>query len=105
MLLSGSQPRGSRLRSGLSRRHGEIACAPGQAEAEVVVAGVGAEVRMNTNEEMKKMDGGAFPEDAWLERLLREDVEQQPHIDDAGFSARLIASLPPPRKPVPRWLV
>lgn len=43
--------------------------------------------------------------DDWLERLLREDAAHAPHVEDAGFSARVMASLPPPRKPAVRWLV
>jgi len=48
--------------------------------------------------------GGAF-NDAWLERLLHEDAAQQRHIDDDGFSARVLAALPPPQRRVGRWLV
>lgn len=55
------------------------------------------------------MDGsmsgfGAF-DDAWLERLLHEDAARQPHIEDGGFSARVMEHLPPPAKPAPRWLL
>ena len=51
------------------------------------------------------MDGSVMPDDAWLERLLREDASQQRHIDDAGFSRRVMAALPRRRKPVSSWLV
>ena len=56
----------------------------------------------------KTMDGTAphLPgDDAWLEVLLREDARRQPHIDDDGFAGRVMAALPAPRKPAPRWLV
>lgn len=46
--------------------------------------------------------GGA--DDAWIERLLREDAAAQTHVDDAGFSARVMAALPAQRS-APRWLV
>ncbi len=55
------------------------------------------------------MDGSrmmfAPGDDAWLESLLLADARQQPHIDDAGFSARVMAALPAPRREVHRWLV
>ena len=57
----------------------------------------------------KHMDGSAYPDflpdDAWIERLLRDDAAHQAHIDDAGFSGRVMASLPPRRKPVVNWLL
>lgn len=46
-----------------------------------------------------------FDEDAWIERLLREDAAHQPHIDDGGFSARVLAALPAPRKSSLPWLM
>lgn len=61
------------------------------------------------NEPEDKMDGSAMPfganDDAWLERLLREDAAHQRHIHDDGFSARVMAVLPEPVKPAPAWLV
>jgi hypothetical protein len=36
-------------------------------------------------------------DDARLERLLRADAAREAYIEDAGFSARLMAQLPPPR--------
>lgn len=56
----------------------------------------------------KPMDGTAYSlpgDDAWLESLLREDARRQPHIADDGFASRVMAALPAPRKPAPRWLV
>jgi hypothetical protein len=55
-----------------------------------------------------KMDGstsdfGAFDEDR-LERLLREDAARQPHIEDGGFSTRVMQQLPTLPGPAPRWL-
>jgi hypothetical protein len=61
------------------------------------------------NEPEDKMDGSAMPfgtgDDAWLERLLREDAAVQSHIQDDGFSARVMAGLPARAKPAPAWLV
>ncbi|GAC1633600.1 MAG: hypothetical protein NVS9B10_29040 [Nevskia sp.] len=62
-----------------------------------------------SNQDIEPMDGSSFAampgDDAWLEALLREDARHQPHIADAGFAARVMASLPAPRKAAPRWLV
>jgi hypothetical protein len=61
--------------------------------------------------EITAMDGslihGAFADgdDAWLELLLRNDAQQLAHIDDDGFSARVMAVLPPPQRSVRPWLV
>ncbi|MGH8446012.1 MAG: hypothetical protein ACREVL_12140 [Solimonas sp.] len=44
-------------------------------------------------------DGG--DEDARLRALLRDDFAQAAHLDDDGFSARVLRALPPPRLP---WL-
>jgi hypothetical protein len=51
------------------------------------------------------MDGSDFPGEDWLERLLREDAARAAPIEDAGFSARVMASLPPPRKRAASFLV
>lgn len=61
------------------------------------------------------MDGSAFPmglggpmapgDDAWIDRLLRDDAAAQPHIADDGFVVRVLMAMPPPRKPAPRWIV
>ncbi len=54
----------------------------------------------------KMMDASPpLEEDAWLERLLREDAARQPHLEDAGFSARVLAALPAPRKSPTPWLM
>ncbi|NGY03592.1 hypothetical protein [Solimonas terrae] len=37
----------------------------------------------------------------WLQSLLHDDAERMPYLDDAGFSARVLQALPPPRR---RWL-
>lgn len=61
--------------------------------------------------ESTAMDGSlirrafAGDDDAWLESLLRKDAQQLAHIDDDGFAARVMASLPAPRKQVRPWLV
>jgi hypothetical protein len=63
------------------------------------------------NEPEKDMDGSAMPfggnDDAWLESLLRADRSAQHHIDDAGFSASVMAALPPRAavRKAPAWLV
>ncbi|MDB5987011.1 MAG: hypothetical protein JWR16_2064 [Nevskia sp.] len=61
------------------------------------------------NDREPKMDGslmhGVPGDDAWLESLLRADALRLPHIDDNGFSARVMGALPVPRKAVNRWLV
>lgn len=36
-------------------------------------------------------------EDARLEALLRQDAAREHYVDDAGFSLRVMAALPPPR--------
>ena len=36
-------------------------------------------------------------DDARLERLLRADAARDGYLEDAGFTARLLAQLPPPR--------
>jgi hypothetical protein len=43
-------------------------------------------------------------DDAWLDRLLAEDAQRtrDHYIADAGFSARVIAELPPPAA-LPAW--
>lgn len=61
------------------------------------------------------MDGSAFPmglggpmapgDDAWIDRLLRDDAAAQPHIADDGFVVRVLMAMPPPRKAAPRWIV
>ncbi|NKF23260.1 hypothetical protein [Solimonas marina] len=43
-------------------------------------------------------------EDAWLRQLLREDGEQAPHLDDAGFTMQVLQTLPPPRDHGPDWI-
>ena len=43
--------------------------------------------------------------DAWLETLLRDDAHTRSSITDAGFSARVLAELPPDRKRRYRWIV
>ena len=48
------------------------------------------------NPEVPSFEEGG-PDDARLERLLRADAAREPYIEDAGFTARLIAQLPPPR--------
>lgn len=57
---------------------------------------------------MSDFDGGpglSPEEDLRLERLLREDAAREPHIDDAGFTARVMAGLPPaPRLRSYSWL-
>jgi len=62
-----------------------------------------------TPNEGNAMDGSlirfAGGDDAWLESLLRNDARQLAHIDDEGFSARVIAALPAPRRSVRPWLV
>lgn len=37
-------------------------------------------------------------DDAGLERLLRQDAARDAYVEDAGFSARVMAALPPPRR-------
>jgi hypothetical protein len=37
-------------------------------------------------------------DDARLEALLRADAAREAYIEDAGFTARLMAQLPPPRR-------
>lgn len=37
-------------------------------------------------------------DDARLERLLREDAARDPYIEDGGFTARVMAGLPAPRR-------
>lgn len=52
--------------------------------------------------------GGANPDDAWLDTLLRADAAGQTHIEDAGFTDVLMARIPqsaPRPAPVRRWLV
>ena len=61
------------------------------------------------NEPEDKMDGSAMPfgtgSDDWLERLLHDDAAHQFHIEDDGFSARVMSALPARIKPAPAWLV
>jgi hypothetical protein len=40
-------------------------------------------------------------DDIWLREWLRDDAERAPYLDDAGFTARVVAALPAPRR---RWL-
>ena len=44
------------------------------------------------------------PADAWLDRLLADDAAQHgdDYVDDAGFTARVMADLPAPAT-LPRW--
>ena len=45
-------------------------------------------------------------EDDWLERALRDDAVEQraAHVDDAGYTARVMAALPAPvALAFPRW--
>ena len=37
-------------------------------------------------------------DDAWLESLLHRDAAELPYLDDDGFTERLMAAMPPPRK-------
>lgn len=37
----------------------------------------------------------------WLRELLRDDAAQAPHVDDGGFTARVVLALPPPQR---RWV-
>ena len=43
--------------------------------------------------------------DEWLEAALRADADSHAHacIDDAGFTAKVMAALPPALEPVPAW--
>lgn len=41
----------------------------------------------------------------WLDALLRRDAARAAHIEDAGFSARVMAALPAPHRSVKRWLL
>lgn len=36
--------------------------------------------------------------DDWLDHLLREEAVRAPHLDDAGFCARVLEALPPVRQ-------
>jgi len=38
------------------------------------------------------------PDDARLEQLLRADAARDAYVEDDGFTARLMAQLPPPRR-------
>jgi hypothetical protein len=58
-----------------------------------------------THSQDRETNTASAPGEDWLERLLREDAARAPHLEDGGFSARVMASLPPPRKPAARWLV
>jgi hypothetical protein len=42
--------------------------------------------------------------DGWLDRVLREDGREHraTHVDDGGFTARLMSALPPPAT-LPAW--
>lgn len=40
-------------------------------------------------------------DDAWLREALHADLSRADHLDDAGFSARVVQRLPAPRLP---WL-
>lgn len=42
--------------------------------------------------------------DAWLERLLQEAAAEESHIEDGGFSSRVLGALPQPVK-TKEWLV
>ena len=51
-----------------------------------------------------------LPDDDWLERALRDDAVEHraAHVDDAGFTARVMAALPAPLAQgstvsLPRW--
>ena len=49
--------------------------------------------------------GLAPAEDAWIEGLLREDAARHGHIPDEGFSERVMAALPGPRRRSFGWVV
>lgn len=44
-------------------------------------------------------------DDDWLERALLDDAREAAagHVDDAGFTARVMAELPPPVAALPAW--
>jgi len=47
---------------------------------------------------MSTETSGSDPGDARLERLLREDASRDAYIEDAGFTAAVLAALPAPRR-------
>jgi len=57
------------------------------------------------NDDIRSADT-APEDDAWLESLLRNGAAKQPYLDDNGFTERLMAALPSPRKKRNRgWIV
>ena len=57
---------------------------------------------MNTDHDARL---AADPRDDWIERVLREDAVEHAaaYVDDAGFTAKVVAALPAPVAEMPRW--
>ncbi|MBI3147766.1 MAG: DUF5056 domain-containing protein [Betaproteobacteria bacterium] len=45
------------------------------------------------------------PEDDWLDTLLHRDAQAQAHLDDAGFSNRVMEHLPARRNRPAAWVL
>lgn len=54
---------------------------------------------MNRHPDFNTHDDPA--DDRWLREVLHDGAAQAPYLDDAGFTARVVQALPPPRR---RWL-
>lgn len=60
---------------------------------------------MSSSNDTQAEQAGLSPEqELWLERLLREDAAREPYLEDAGFTARVMAALPQQQRRSYSWL-